>query len=163
MDLILLFPIMRRCIPLHSFIIRRGIFDKLAVFGETRAVAGAIPRVLGFVVFESATEVWTSRRGGRQKSDGRFKSIEGKLRMKNRARGIENGGIGIGFPSDKVAENVCGGHGICHTPFVKARCNEHVGRGFPNRFQIYPPSFNMISLGRFYSGYTHIAAHFITH
>ena len=42
-------------------IIRRGIVDQFTVFGEARAVAGAIPGVLGFVVFEDATEVWTSR------------------------------------------------------------------------------------------------------
>ena len=32
-------------------VIRSGIIDQLAVFGEARAVAGAIPRVLGFIVF----------------------------------------------------------------------------------------------------------------
>ena len=44
--------------------------------------------------------------------------------MKNRARGIDNGGIRIGFSSDKVAENVGGDHRACHTPFVKSRCIE---------------------------------------
>ena len=130
MDLILLFPIMRGHILLHPFIIRRGIVDELTVFGKARAVAWAIPRVLGFVVFESATEVWTSRSGWRQKSDNRLKSVERKLWAKKRARGIENGSIRIGFSSDKIAEDVGGDHGICHTPFVKARCHKHVGRGF---------------------------------
>ena len=50
---------------LHLFIIGCGIVDQLALFGETRAVAGAIPRMLGAVVFEGASEVWTSGRGGR--------------------------------------------------------------------------------------------------
>ena len=111
-------------------IIRRGVIYQLAVFGEARAVAGAIPSMLGFVVFEGATEVRTSWCGGCQKPDGRLKSVEGKLWTKNRARGIENGGIRIGFSSDKVAENVGGDHGICHAPFVKSRCDKHVGRGF---------------------------------
>lgn len=48
-------------------VIRRGVIYQLAVFGEARAVAGAIPGVLGFVVFEGATEVWTSRCGGCKK------------------------------------------------------------------------------------------------
>ena len=95
MDLILLFPIMRGHILLHPFIIRRGIVDELTVFGKARAVAWAIPRVLGFVVFESATEVRTSWRGGRQKSDGRLKSVYSKLWVKNSTRGVENGGIRI--------------------------------------------------------------------
>ena len=93
-------------------------------------MAGAIPGVLDFIIFESATEVWTSRRGGRQKSDGRLKSVEGKLWAKNRARWIEKVGIRIGFFFDKVAKDVGGDHGICHTPFVKARRDEHAGRGF---------------------------------
>ena len=75
MDLILLFPIMRGHILLHPFIIRRGIVDQLTVFREARAVAGAIPGMLDFVVFESATEVWTSGRGGCKKPNGRLKSV----------------------------------------------------------------------------------------
>ena len=110
-------------------VIRRGVIYQLAVFSEARAVAGAIPGVLDFVVFESATEVWTSRRGGCKKSNGRLKSVEGKLWAKNSARGIKNGNIRIGFSSDKVAENVGGDHGVSHAPFVKACCNEYVGRG----------------------------------
>ena len=130
MDLILLFPIMRGHILLHPFIIRRGIVDQLTVFREARAVAGAIPGMLDFVVFESATEVRTSWRGGRQKSDGRLKSVYSKLWMKNRARGIKNDGMRIGFSSDKIAENFGGDHSVGHAPFVKSRCNEYVGRGF---------------------------------
>jgi len=38
-------------------VIRRGIVGQLTSFSETGAVAGAIPGVLGFVVFESATKV----------------------------------------------------------------------------------------------------------
>ena len=72
-------------IPLHHFIIRRGIVDQLAVFGEARAVAGAIPRMLGFIVFECATKVWTSWRGGCNKTYGGFKSIYGKLWAKDGA------------------------------------------------------------------------------
>ena len=95
MDLILLFPIMRGHILLHPFIIRRGIVDQLTVFREARAVAGAIPGMLDFVVFESATEVWTSGRGGCKKPNGRLKSVEGKLWAKNSARGIKNGSISV--------------------------------------------------------------------
>ena len=111
-------------------IIRRGVIDQLTLLGETRAVARAIPGVLGFVVFERATEVWASRCSGRQKSNGRLKSVYSKLWMKKRARGIENGSIRIGFSYDKVAENIGGNHGIGHAPLVKSRCNEYVGRGF---------------------------------
>ena len=129
MDLILLFPIMRGHILLHPFIIRRWIVDQLTVFREARAVAGAIPGMLDFVVFESATEVWTSGRGGCKKPNGRLKSVESKLWAKNSARGIKNGSIRIGFSSDKVAENVGGDHGVSHAPLVKSRCHKNVGRG----------------------------------
>ena len=64
---------------LHLFVIGCGVVDKLTVLGEARAVAGAIPRVLGFVVFERATEVRASWRGGGENSYRRFKSIDGKL------------------------------------------------------------------------------------
>ena len=80
---------------LHFFIIRRGIVDKLTVLGEARAVAGAIPRVLGFIVLESATKMGTSGCSGCEKSDDRFKSISSKLRVKDGTRGIENIGISI--------------------------------------------------------------------
>ena len=61
-------------------IIRRGIVDQLTVFGEARAVAGTIPGVLGFVVFEGATEVRTSWCSGSEQSDGGLKSVYDKLR-----------------------------------------------------------------------------------
>jgi len=121
---------MRGHIPLHSFIIRRGIIDQLAVLGKARAVAGTIPGVLGYIVFESATEVWTSGCGRCEKSDSRLKSVDDKLWAHDGARGIENGGMGIIFPSDEVAEDVGCDHGVGHPPFVKSRCNEYIGRGF---------------------------------
>ena len=111
-------------------VICRRVVEKLARLGKARAVAWAVPRMLRLVVFEGAAEVWTSWCGGRHKSDGRLKSVYSKLWVEDCARGIENGGIRIGFSSDKVAENVGGDHGICHAPFVKSRCDKHVGRGF---------------------------------
>lgn len=60
-------------------IIRRGIVDQLAVFGEAGAVAGAIPRMLGAVVFEGAAEVWASWRSWGEETYRRFKGIDGEL------------------------------------------------------------------------------------
>ena len=56
-------------VELHFFIIGGGVVDQLAVFTKARAVAGAIPCVLGAVVFESATEVGASWCCGGEKSD----------------------------------------------------------------------------------------------
>ena len=44
---------------LYSFIVGGGVVDPLAVLGKAGAVAGAIPGVLGFVVFEGTAEVRT--------------------------------------------------------------------------------------------------------
>ena len=54
---------------LHFFIVRGGIVDELALLGKTRAVAGAIPGMLGGVVFESASEVGASGNSGRDEPD----------------------------------------------------------------------------------------------
>ena len=115
---------------LHFFVIGCGGVDKLTVFSKARAVAGAIPRMLGAVVFEGAAEVRTSGRGGRENTYRRFKSIDGKLWAQDGARWIENGGVWIVFALHKVAENIGGDHSVCHTPLVKACRNEHVGGGF---------------------------------
>ena len=144
MDLILLFPITWGRIPLYSFIIRRGIVDQLTVPAKARAVAGAIPGVLGFVVFESATEVRTSRRGGCQKPDGRLKSIYGKLWAQGSARGGEN--------RRRRSARRCFCFPLMHQTAPAAR---HFPRSTP-----YSSSEPLIwiSFCRFDNGYTHIAA-----
>ena len=78
---------------LNLFVIGCRVVDKLTVLGETRAVAGAIPRMLGAVVFEGAAEVRTSGCGGREKAYRRFKSVDSKLWAQNGARWLENGGV----------------------------------------------------------------------
>ena len=70
------------------------VFEEFSFFGEARAVAGAIPRMLGTVVFEGAAEVRTSGCGGREKTYRRFKSIDGKLWVQDGARWIEKVGVG---------------------------------------------------------------------
>ena len=78
---------------LHLFVIGCRVVDKLTVLGEARAVAGAIPRMLGAVVFEGAAEVRTSGRGGREKAYRRFKSVDSKLWAHDGARWVKYCGI----------------------------------------------------------------------
>ena len=80
---------------LHLFVIGCRVVDKLTVLGETRAMAGAIPRVFGFIVFEGAAEVWASGCGGGKNTYRRFKSVDGKLWAQDGARGIEKVGVGV--------------------------------------------------------------------
>ena len=82
---------------LHLFIIGCGIVDQLALFGETRAVTGAIPRMLGAVVFEGAAEVRTSGCGGSENAYRRFKGVDSKLWAQDGARWIEKVGVGVGL------------------------------------------------------------------
>ena len=67
-------------VALSFFIIRCGIVDHFPLLGEARAMAGAIPCVLGTVVFEGASKVGTAGSGGGNKSYGGFKGIDRKLR-----------------------------------------------------------------------------------
>ena len=119
---------MSECL-LHLFIIGCGIVDQLALFGETRAVAGAIPRMLGAVVFEGAAEVWASGCSGGEESDYRIKSVDGKLRAQESARGIEKVSVWIGLPTNKVAKKIGCDHSGCHTPFVESCRHKYVRRG----------------------------------
>lgn len=80
---------------LHLFVIGCGVVDKLTVFSKARAVTRAIPGMLGTVVFEGASEVWASGRGGRENAYCRFKSVDGKLWAQDGARGIEKVGVGV--------------------------------------------------------------------
>lgn len=80
---------------LHLFVIGCGVVDKLTVFSKARAVTRAIPRMLGAIVFEGASEVWTSGCGGRENAYRRFKSVDGKLWAQDGARWIENGGVWV--------------------------------------------------------------------
>ena len=112
------------------FVIGGGVIDELTVFRKAGAVAGAIPGVLGAVVFEGTAEVRASGCGGGEKSHYRIKGVDGKLWAQDGARGIENSGVRIVFPSHKVTENVGGDHGVGHTPLVKSRCHKDVGCGF---------------------------------
>ena len=115
---------------LHLFIIGCGVVDQLTVLCEARTVARAIPSVFGFIVFEGATEVRTSGCGGRENAYYRIEGVDGKLWAQNGTRGIEYGSIGIRLALHEVAEKFGSNHGVCHPPFVEARCHEHVGRGF---------------------------------
>ena len=115
---------------LHLFVIGCGVVDKLTVFSKARAVTRAIPGMLGAVVFEGAAEVRTSGCGGSENAYRRFKGVDSKLWAHDSARWIENGFVGIHLALHEVAEKFGSNHGACHTPLVKARCNEDVGGGF---------------------------------
>ena len=115
--------------PLYFCVIGGGVVDQLTVLGEARAVAGAVPSMLGAVVFEGATEMRTSGRGGGKKSYRRVKGVYGKLRAQKGTGGIEQFGARVAFFTHKIAEKVCGDHGVCHAPFIKARRHENVGCG----------------------------------
>ena len=67
------------CGDLHFFIIACGVIDQLALFGEAGAVAWAIPRMLGAVVFQRATEVGTPWRGGGEEPYCGLQGVDGKL------------------------------------------------------------------------------------
>ena len=116
-------------IVLHLFIISCRVIDQLAMLSESRTVAGAIPGMLNAVVFEGTSEVWASGCSGGEESDYRIKSVDGKLRAQESARGIEEVSVWIGLPTNKVAKNVGGDHSVCHTPFVESCRHKYVRRG----------------------------------
>ena len=80
---------------LHLFVISCRVVDKLTVLGEARAVAGAIPRMLGTVVFEGAAKVRASGCGGRENTYRRFQGVDGKLWVQDGARGVKYSGIWV--------------------------------------------------------------------
>ena len=61
------------------FIPRGRIVYHLAPLSKPRAVAGAIPRVLGGIVFEGATQMGAARSSGGEESQGGFKGVDGEL------------------------------------------------------------------------------------
>ena len=76
------------------------------MLGKTRAVTGAIPGMLGAVVFESAAEMWATRHGWCKKSYCGFKGIDSELWVQNGARRIKNGCVCVVFPLNEVTEDV---------------------------------------------------------
>ena len=80
---------------LHLFVIGCGVVDELTVLGEARAVAGAIPGMLGAVVFEGAAKMRATGRGGGENTYRRFKSVDSKLWAQDGARRIKYSGIWV--------------------------------------------------------------------
>lgn len=56
-----------------------GVVDQLTLLAEARAVARAIPGMLGGVIFEGAAQVRATGHGGSEKPCKRFQGVEGKL------------------------------------------------------------------------------------
>ena len=67
------------------FVICCRVVYKLSALGEAGAVAGAIPAVLGAVIFKGAAEVGASWCCGSEKSHCGFKGVDGELWAKDGA------------------------------------------------------------------------------
>ena len=70
---------------LHLFVIGCGVIDQLAMLGKARAVARAIPGMLGGIILERTAEVRTARCGRGKKPYGGRNGIDDQLRMQDGA------------------------------------------------------------------------------
>ena len=99
-----------------------GVVDEFAVFGKAGAVAGAVPCVLGRIIFECTSEVRTAWHGRGNQSYGSLKSVQQKLRAQYATGRGKYGCIRVIFAAYKVAEYFCRRHGVCHAPLVESVC-----------------------------------------